>query len=1297
MNAILRNSRTLSGVPVRKNAHLTAYQDLRGLDDTDEILSSFIENLKNEETVMHTPSPRFMRPSFEQIQEQKLLTNLDMKISLFSKDIVTTYNLFTTCLRANELDRAHALLASMYSLIRTQRNKTPMIDALNSYFLAWTLDPSLTVQQITQWFSDSIAAYNHMFDDRSYAILFDSVMSRSKTPQLQALLRMYKENCKRSNLNDILRHADVFKLENLKTLVQQFSIPKEEIPKDFREYFETEEDILRKREEEAKKLLREFSFENDQIPALEKNSENLKAVDTFGLKVIRHSIMALATKNKSEVLAEFATKLNASTPVDPAEIDKSSHDIDFFSIYKSLSKEDQKLFNAVLEEFNYERQLLVETRGLDSAKEKWRHEYENLQKADVFTTPQHVNQFLYLWLQELTTLIKAEVDLCKKIINGTYTKKAGLEGADLKAHKERVDYAPFITVVSPEKMAVITIMELLKSSSTKGSQVSGLRTATAVLGVGKAVEIEYNSQESLKSVQDKIKRLRLKKFFKTGNNKAKTYLRRQRPREENLDDPLLGWTHEVQAKLGSVLVSFLIKVAKVTVTATDPVTKKPVIGHVPAFHHNFQYISGTKVGLIKLQSEFAKKLSKEEIGSVVTPQGLPMLVKPKPWTSYRDGGYLTIRSLLLRSRNSAEQIAYLRAASDNKQLDQVFHGLNVLGETSWTVNKDIFKVVAKVWNTGEAFLEIPGISEIPNYPDRPAKTAPPEQFRNWKQEVQTISNEFGKNRSMRCDINYKLEIARAFLGEKFYFPHNLDFRGRAYPLSPHFNHLGNDLTRSLLIFWEGKELGPSGLDWLKVHMANLFGVDKVSLLDRKKFAEEHMEEFKKCCEDPLSDEGSLWKSADKPWQALATMFELVELSKLEDPSKFISHQPVHQDGTCNGLQHYAALGGDVAGAKQVNLIPQDKPGDVYSFVASLVQKRVDLDVLKGVEEAIKILPHIKRKVVKQTVMTNVYGVTFVGAKDQIAKQLVDVFPDNLELSVVSNYLTKQVFASIRELFEGAHMIQDWLGEAAKIISKSFYLYDDEQKTTPIKKPDYITSVVWTTPLGLPIVQPYRSVSKRQVQTNLQSVFISDPYSLSSVDSKKQLTALPPNFVHSLDATHMLKSSISCGNANISFAAVHDSYWTHASDIETMNKILRNEFVNLYQIDIIKKLKEEFETRYLDYVQLVQINKASPIAGQLTTLKKHFEDLKQTRLTIYDELYLEVERRKLLRSSNPEEVQAGKEMVTTVSFFDDVKLDDFRVKKNTHATQVLAPFKLPEIPVKGDLDIECVRDSPYFFS
>jgi hypothetical protein len=44
-----------------------------------------------------------------------------------------------------------------------------------------------------------------------------------------------------------------------------------------------------------------------------------------------------------------------------------------------------------------------------------------------------------------------------------------------------------------------------------------------------------------------------------------------------------------------------------------------------------------------------------------------------------------------------------------------------------------------------------------------------------------------------------------------------------------------------------------------------------------------------------------------------------------DPARYISHLPVHQDGSCNGLQHYAALGRDLTGGFAVNLCPADKP------------------------------------------------------------------------------------------------------------------------------------------------------------------------------------------------------------------------------------------------------------------------------------------------------------------------------------------------------------------------------------
>ena len=124
-------------------------------------------------------------------------------------------------------------------------------------------------------------------------------------------------------------------------------------------------------------------------------------------------------------------------------------------------------------------------------------------------------------------------------------------------------------------------------------------------------------------------------------------------------------------------------------------------------------------------------------------------------------------------------------------------------------------------------------------------------------------------------------------------------------------------------------------------------------------------------------------------QALAACIELADAWSLDNPEKHMSRLPVHQDGSCNGLQHYAALGGDMLGAEQVNLLPSERPQDVYEGVAEIVRGLVQRDAEAGDEIAQLLVGKITRKVVKQTVMTNVYGVTFVGARDQIEARLND--------------------------------------------------------------------------------------------------------------------------------------------------------------------------------------------------------------------------------------------------------------------------------------------------------------------
>jgi len=120
---------------------------------------------------------------------------------------------------------------------------------------------------------------------------------------------------------------------------------------------------------------------------------------------------------------------------------------------------------------------------------------------------------------------------------------------------------------------------------------------------------------------------------------------------------------------------------------------------------------------------------------------------------------------------------------------------------------------------------------------------------------------------------------------------------------------------------------------------------------------------------------------------------------------------------------------------------------------------------------------------------------------------------------------------------------------------------------------------WITPLDLPCIQPYRKHNNAVVSTLMQRVSIVKNTVELPVDARKQKTAFPPNYVHSLDSTHMLMTSVEMEKRGLTFAAVHDSYWTHASDVDEMNEILRETFVDLYSQPLLQTLRNDLKSRY----------------------------------------------------------------------------------------------------------------------
>jgi DNA-directed RNA polymerase len=111
-------------------------------------------------------------------------------------------------------------------------------------------------------------------------------------------------------------------------------------------------------------------------------------------------------------------------------------------------------------------------------------------------------------------------------------------------------------------------------------------------------------------------------------------------------------------------------------------------------------------------------------------------------------------------------------------------------------------------------------------------------------------------------------IFKKYRDKIIWFPHSLDFRGRSYPIPPHFNHLGSDIARSLILFGEGKKLGAQGLDTLMLHLINLTGTMKrSSLAERIEYAKSILDDIVDSAERPF--DGRLWwQKSEEKWQTL---------------------------------------------------------------------------------------------------------------------------------------------------------------------------------------------------------------------------------------------------------------------------------------------------------------------------------------------------------------------------------------------------------------------------------------------
>ncbi|KAI9730340.1 MAG: DNA-directed RNA polymerase [Cirrosporium novae-zelandiae] len=944
------------------------------------------------------------------------------------------------------------------------------------------------------------------------------------------------------------------------------------------------------------------------------------------------------------------------------------------------------------------RQLQLEKDVVTAAIERWRAEHDEMKKLlqEAGLSRKSLNVYMWQWTAALRLRIKNEIKLADES-----EKKTDKNDDD----NARCTYGPFLHLIPPEKLAAVSILSVLNVFASmpndSGGSTNRFKVGSLAIKIGTAIE-----EESIADTH--FKKKELASFSRGHARRAVRMLRSSMANQKQESTPsepealdqfshshrVKPWGAATRARVGAALLLMLTEEAKTSTEYEDPETHVTTAREEAAFVHTYIVDKGKRQGVVCINQYLSKVLATEPSPGMLAKH-LPMVSEPRHWTGVREGGFLEHHVPFVRSKAlDSRQRIYASSAAERGDLDQVFKALDVLSKTSWKIHRGVFDVMVEAWNSGEECANLPAANPEFNYPEKP-ESEDPIELRRWSKEVQKLENEKGGLHSTRCFQNLQLEIARAFVDEKFYMPHNIDFRGRAYPIPPYLNHMGADNARGLLVFGKGKKLGQNGLRWLKIHLANVWGYDKASLQEREDFTMEHLDDIYDSATKGLHGR-KWWLEAEDPWQCLAACMELKAALDSPDPHAFVSHLPVAQDGSCNGLQHYAALGGDPIGAQQVNLEPGDRPSDVYTGTAELVKADVAEDAAAGNPIAEALVGKVTRKVVKQTVMTNVYGVTAIGARAQVYHQLKDLYPDFPDIpgvvtaKLAAAYIAKKIFKALATMFTGAHEIQYWLAECASRISQSLsweqvegvvkethdakaaeeadpigYRYRRHRKENlkgysiiPESKLSKIESrfrsaVVWTTPLKLPVVQPYRAPPARRIGSQLQKISIFEPSDCDPVLKRKQVQAFPPNFVHSLDATHMALSALKSDELGLTFASVHDSFWTHAGDVDIMNRVLRDAFIKMHSEDIIGRLAAEFNVRYKPSLYLAQVHRTSNIGKRICKLRMQ-DDLGslQSSKRKKAELLLEYERLKLLRSNDPEEVKKGKAIITPGSLFEE---------------------------------------------
>lgn len=778
-------------------------------------------------------------------------------------------------------------------------------------------------------------------------------------------------------------------------------------------------------------------------------------------------------------------------------------------------------------QYDYEKQAALEEEAVGAGVNRYRKALEEARAKGRETTLPPVVRLMQTVIGPMSAAI---TDWIERMSASSYTQRA--------VRKPQVDV---LQQFDPDQLAFIVAKTVLNS-------------------VTRPTSLQKVAQSIMQLVEDELSYRKLKEekpglfhYLIKDLEGSSNYQHRRRVMQSASGRVGPGWVkfdREFSTRLGTVLYDLFEK-------STGTVEHKK----------RFVQARKSRVEVIATPKLLDWLNSEHERTGLMLPQYLPLVVPPRDWVGPWEGGYHTavLRPLpVVKTPNKA----YLEELEGIPEMANVYRALNGLQQTRWQINRAVFDVVNQLWQEGGQLGGLPSPDPLP-MPAKPIDIATNEEARKeWRKKAAAVWADEISMRNHRAMTSVQLELAEKFLDEDaIFFVWQMDWRGRFYPVGNALTPQGDDLAKGLLRFAEGKPLGEFGGYWMAVHIAGLFGVDKVSFDERVAWVHEHSDQLVDSAMDPL-DGMRFWATADKPFCALAACFEWAGYQI--EGEDYVSHLPGAQDGSCNGLQNLSAMMRDEVGGRVTNLIPSDAPQDVYAEVARIVERKRAADdnpMAKAWEGK------IDRGLCKRPVMTRPYGSVRRGVWEQVQKHIkelrlkgkaslcpVDSTGATMEDTfVAAMYIGDVIFDSVNEAVIAADKVMGWLQDTARVVASD---------GLPIH---------WTTPVGFPVLQHYR---KRKMKT-LDFALGKERYAFVlqsegvGLDKRKMAQGISPNFVHSMDAAHLQLTVLHCLDNGIeNFAMIHDSFGTHFADSNKLYVLLREAFIELYSGDVLADFRDQ---------------------------------------------------------------------------------------------------------------------------